>query len=456
MKKISVFLSIFIITLCSSCSGIFDSIKDYANEESVYVGKFNEPVGYAGYERVEIYLLDTVRVPEDQINLGKAKNTVYEYDGKAYNMGKLVSWLNITGITVPKLYRFKIYNIDEFGNKSIPVEIALIPCTKEDVDALVLPSPLLTISPTTAEFTWPNGLSSGFFDYVDLTYKYIDKDGSEKTGEVAETQKFVVNNLVSGVETAVEIKCRIIPKINNIPIIDTLVLEKTFMVKTVTAEEYLATRSNRAILDPVIDGTQGAIVWGDSTEHLVWSEVRYKTNSGATNIVRTLAGDSVAYCPDIKVGELFETRSAFTPTGTTDLYESVWVEYDVPFLHISSGTYVALPESYRLEVKTDAMSFTEYANKNEIKIAWSGIEEYSVSDIFGGFYSDGRGYDDSYRILAHIKFDGVNFSMIDAGMDPWGTGFTAVTGTHDAATKTISLQVFWGEDYIFYLKLKKE
>jgi hypothetical protein len=454
MKKILLVLSVFTIILYASCSDIFDNIKDYADEESVYVGKFNDPIGYAGFERVEIYLLDSVAIPDNQINLGKAKSTVYEYDGKVYNLGKLVSWLNITGLTVPKLYRFKIYNVDEFDNQSIPVEIALIPYTTEDLDALVLPSPVLSLSPTTVEFTWPNGLSSGFFNYVGLTYKYTDKYDVEKT-DVINTSAFIANNLPTGVDVKVEVKCRIIPKISNAPIVDTLLLEKTFTVRTITVEEYLASRTPRSIIDPFIDGTQGTLTWGEATEHLVWSEVRYKTNSGATNTVRALASDSAINCPDVKPGELFEIRSAFTPAGTTDLYEGDWVTYTVPFLSISSGSYLVLPASYRLEVASGAMSSIEYADSNKINIIWSGIEEYSISDIFGGFYADGRGSGDSYRILAHIKFDGVNFSMIDAAMDPWGTGFTAITGTYNAVTKIISLQAFWGKDFVFNMKLKK-
>src|SRR5690606_16990893 len=122
-------------TFLSACSGMYDSLEEYSGEV-VYPAKYDTIVGRIGYERVEIDLMKAGRIPSNRIKLGKAKKTVVEYDDQRIVIDSLVSWVNLTGLTQPKLYRFQVYTIDEFDNKSVPHEIALIPYTAGDIEAL--------------------------------------------------------------------------------------------------------------------------------------------------------------------------------------------------------------------------------------------------------------------------------------------------------------------------------
>src|SRR5690606_19725457 len=122
------FYALVAVILTASCEGMHDSLESYSGE-IVYPAKYDTIVGHIGYERVEIDLMKAGRVPSSQIRLGKAQKTVVEYDDEVLVIDELVSWVNITGLQQPKLYRFRIYTIDEYGNKSVPQEIALIPFT---------------------------------------------------------------------------------------------------------------------------------------------------------------------------------------------------------------------------------------------------------------------------------------------------------------------------------------
>src|SRR5690606_36155773 len=169
-----IYIAVLASTILSACSGMYDSLEEYSGEV-VYPAKYDTIVGRIGYERVEINLMKAGRIPSDKIKLGKAKKTVVEYDDQRIVIDSLVSWVNITGLSQPKLYRFQIYTIDEFENKSVPLEIALIPYTISDVAGLAVNSPRVLTSPSSAVVDWPNGLSSVLLDYKSLTFSYIDK-----------------------------------------------------------------------------------------------------------------------------------------------------------------------------------------------------------------------------------------------------------------------------------------
>lgn len=213
----------FIVFAISSCSKMYDNIQQYADEQ-VYPAKYDTIIGYIGYERVEIELMKAGRIPSNEIKIGKAKKTVVEYDGQKVTIDSLVSWVNITGLTQPKLYRFQIYTIDEYENKSVPQEIALIPYTETDLQSLAVSSPKIMASPNAAVIEWPNGLSSTLLEYQSLSYEYTDKDNEVKKGTREENPRFVIANLSPSQEVTVNVTYKVIPKINNTQIIDTLSL----------------------------------------------------------------------------------------------------------------------------------------------------------------------------------------------------------------------------------------
>lgn len=241
------FFSMLSIVLLGACDGMYDSLDEYSGEV-VYPAKYDTIVGYIGYERVEIELMKAGRLPSSQIKLGKAKKTVVEYDDQVIVIDSLVSWVNITGLTQPKLYRFRIYTIDEFENKSVPHEIALIPYTSSDVAALAVGAPRVLTSPGSAVIDWPNGLSSVLLDYYKLSYSYTDKDGETWTGERGADSRFFIANLPSGQATTVAITYNVVPKINNVPILDTVLLDKELVINMPTGGTPFAP-SERGILE---------------------------------------------------------------------------------------------------------------------------------------------------------------------------------------------------------------
>ncbi len=232
MRSILYSLIVLAIMLYS-CDGMHDSQDKYSGE-IVYPAQFDTIIGKIGFERVEIDLLKVGRIPSSQIKLGKAKKTVIEYDDQEKIIDELVSWVNITDLTQSKLYRFKISTMDEYGNKSVPQEIALIPYTSSDLATLVIASPRVMTSPTAAVIDWPNGLSSVLLNYYGLTYAYTDKDGAKRTGERKEDSRFFVGNLETGQSVAIDIKYRVVPKVNNISIIDTLTVSQPLTVNMPT------------------------------------------------------------------------------------------------------------------------------------------------------------------------------------------------------------------------------
>jgi hypothetical protein len=142
-------------------------------------------------------------------------------------------------------------------------------------------------------------------------------------------------------------------QINNIPADrDTIVADipnldeitYTFRVKTFDAngnasvpaeafgtpygEVYIMKATDRILSTAVCneDGN-GIITWGLKTADLIYTEVRYKTNSGETRTIRILPGENALTCPDAKPRELFEYRSVFLPLNGAQVVEKEWVTF---------------------------------------------------------------------------------------------------------------------------------
>ncbi len=209
--------------LAAACSDMYELQKKYEGE-FVYPGQFDTIVGHIGFERVELDLMKAGRVPASQVKLGKAKQTVVEYDDQVITIDSLASWVNITGLTSAKLYRFSVYTIDEFKNQSVPQEIALIPFTSSDLEALALSSPSIQKSPSSAVINWPNGISSVLMEYCSLSFQYTDKDGVVRSGERGEDSRFFIGNVEPEQTVEVNMKYRVVPLVSNEAILDTVVI----------------------------------------------------------------------------------------------------------------------------------------------------------------------------------------------------------------------------------------
>lgn len=213
----------FAMILQIGCKGMYDNLEKYAKED-IYPAKYDTIIGQVGYERVEIDLLKAGRIPSSKIYMGKAKKTVVEYDDKRIVIDSVVSWVNITGLTVSKLYRFKVYTEDEYGNRSVPQEIALIPYTQTELSTIAVKSPRVLASPTAAVLDWTENLSSILLDYCGLTFKYTDNTGVERTGERLLNSRIFAANLTPGDRINIDVYYKVIPKVNGERILDTVEL----------------------------------------------------------------------------------------------------------------------------------------------------------------------------------------------------------------------------------------
>jgi len=246
MKKNIIFLILCAVVSFWSCGDMHEKTKEYWGEV-VYPGRFDTIIGKIGFERVEIDLVKAGRIPASQIKMGKAKKTVVEYDGKELVIDTLASWVNVTGLKQSKIYRFVVYTIDDFGNKSVPQEIALIPFTQMDLDDVVLNAPRVLASPYAASIEWASGLSSMLVDFYGLTFEYPNKSaGVTKGFRGPKVPDILVANIPSGQTTNVKVTYKIIPRYNYIPILDTCYIEKTIPVTTLTASGSFVPTSNLA------------------------------------------------------------------------------------------------------------------------------------------------------------------------------------------------------------------
>lgn len=265
---------VVIIALSTSCDGMYDTLNDYAGE-IIYPAKFDTVIGHIGYNRVEIDLLKAGRIPADQIVLGKAKKTIVEYDNEKLVIDTLSSWLNIENLTSSKLYRFYIYTIDEFENKSVPQEIALIPFTDSDKGSLVINSPKIMYSPTSAVLDW-GSLSNVVFDYIDMSYKYVDKDGKEQKGEIKQGQlpRLFVSNLEPRSTVNITVTHNVIPKIDGKRILDKLPVESVITLTMPSSDTPFAPME-RTILE-----TNGVTIFtADGVKNI--TKLVYPINAGS-------------------------------------------------------------------------------------------------------------------------------------------------------------------------------
>jgi hypothetical protein len=301
-----------ILLFLASCTGMYENVEQYSGEV-VYTGKFDTIYGKIGFERVEIDLMQAGRIPANEMKLGKAVRTVVEYDGVPHPIDSLCSWINVTGLTNPKLYRFNIYTVDKSGNRSVPVEIAMIPYTSQDRNLLTISSPRISASPSAAIVDWPNGLSSAAMDYYSLTYEYRDRDGL-KNGEVPEgtAPRFYVGNLEAGSEVTITVNYKVVPILpdGETRIIDTIIVSRDIVLNMPTAETAFSPSEETVLRANGITSFTAAAV--ASVEKLVFpihvsslQDIFYfpnlqeldLTGEGLDNVVPkfTLSGDGATY-----------------------------------------------------------------------------------------------------------------------------------------------------------------
>lgn len=206
-----------------SCKGMYDNIEPYS-DEIVYPAKYDTIVSKIGFERVELNLMKAGRIPSGQISMGKSQKTIIEYDDQQIVIDSLVSWVNVRNLTQSKLYRIRVYTIDQFNNKSVPQVIAVIPYTQSDVNNLVVSSPRILTSPNAVVIDWTTSLSNILLNFNSLEYKYVDKDGTEISGVKKANPRIFAANLNAGQVFNLQINYNVVPKINGVAILDSVQL----------------------------------------------------------------------------------------------------------------------------------------------------------------------------------------------------------------------------------------
>ncbi|GHT48322.1 hypothetical protein FACS189440_11610 [Bacteroidia bacterium] len=315
---------------------MFDNVKQYGDKETVYPDKYVTATPRVGYERVEIELLGAGGVPANELPLGKAVKTlvIYDNDDKELLIDSIVSSVNVTGLTESKTYTFTVYSVDEYGNRSVPISTSAMPFTASDLGNLLIANPVVVSSPSAALIQWINGISSASYDYYGLSYSYTGKDGAKQEGSPAET-KFSVTNLKELQVTTVDVKHKLIPKVNNVAILDTLYVERPVDVKTITEAEFEEVK--KGFLDKTVSeisfyGAQSALIhWTGANIGLLKTELKYNTKSGKSTSLDIELHTTQTYLKDAEQKPAFcQYRSVFTFEPTGEIFYGDWLQWSLP------------------------------------------------------------------------------------------------------------------------------
>lgn len=229
MKRKLLFLTAVVAMLFASCGDDqYSNIHDYVSKETIYPGKYDFAKAKIGIEAVEIDLLEAGRIPHSEVKLGKAVRTVVEYDNEVIEYPDLRSWVRIEGLTRPKMYNFRIYTMDDFGNKSVPVELdePVMPYFPSDIANLVMPDPRIIFSRFGVTMIWPPSLIDKMMLHNGSEFEYIDPTGEHHEGSVGAYGQVLVKNSFPGDLVTIDLAHSVIPVINGAPIADVVTLKQ--------------------------------------------------------------------------------------------------------------------------------------------------------------------------------------------------------------------------------------
>jgi hypothetical protein len=342
MKRFFIVILLPLVWMCYSCKedGMYTNINELLPAgETVYPAKFDTVLVKVGIGRVEIDLIKAGRIPASKIHLGKAVKTVIEYEGQPNDrpivIDSVCSWVNITGLSMQKLYRFYIYTEDEYGNRSVPVEATAVPYTDDDAVSLAtsIPQPRIEASTSVAVIEWPNGLPASLLEFHGLTFSYTDKTGVLKTGD-STSYKFRIENLQSGQQLPVNIKFKIVPKVEGVAILDTFYMEKTLIVtiwNDMEFEEVKKSYEGRKNSWAEFTGTATNLYWNAASSYIVQTELQYTNQAGDIEALTVLPSETTTLCPNAAQKRyLIKYRSLIKYEATGETWESDWQECEFP------------------------------------------------------------------------------------------------------------------------------
>jgi hypothetical protein len=220
--------------------------------------------------------------------------------------------------------------MDEFGNKSIPVETTATPFTATDKAALAVVAPKTSASSSIVVVECTP--SPVLFNYYGLSYSYTDKDGTVHEGQTP-TNKFRVENLDEGQTVPVGIRYKVIPKKDNKAIIDTVWLESSLSVKSLTAQEFDNIKNSfksRGISKvEFTEENTATIYWQTNGSTILNTDVRYQTFDGTTaDDIRVLPAENSTVLTNVKQSpSAIEYSSTFLYAVTGETFSAGWTTY---------------------------------------------------------------------------------------------------------------------------------
>ena len=313
------FVIIFVIAaFFASCDGMYDNIEKYASEETMYPVRYDTIFFASGFERVEIDLLKAGRLPSSRMNM-RASKTIIEVHGEEFPriIDTVASWVNLTGLTQPRVYRVTVFTEDEHGNRSLPMEIEVTPYTTVDLEAIRVTEPRIIATPYSATLFWRN-LNSPLMEFVDMVFEYTDVFNEIQKDSTDYNFLDMVNLAPLEIST-VDVTYRIRPLFNGEPILDVLPYSQTFSLRTLSAEDYENSLTNREFR---------GLHWSPSKEvQITWqpldnptmskTSIKYTSNvTGQEKTVEAIGGELITILPEFNLGDPFTILSTYNPAGT--------------------------------------------------------------------------------------------------------------------------------------------
>lgn len=338
MKKV-IYILIIVAVWITSCKSGFDNIEEYATSETVYPGKYDTIVVSIGYNRVELDLLKAnfelvgeqlvrkaVPVPNEQVKLGKAVKTIVEVEGEDQPRvwDHLLSRVSIDGLNEARMYHFKVYTEDEFGNQSVPQEAAEVPFTDIDLDVYDdVPVPKISPSPFSSTISWLE-ISNPLMKYAGMYYEYKDQDNVLRKGELHADDElnFNMQNLKGESDYSVDVFVRVVPFRGEVQIIDTIAFKRTYTTTTLNEETYREWCRDKGRKVATVGWTQGATVFwqpeSDPTQIHSWVQYTDYTNpdNPIQATVKAVRSDAITILPGARPGEQISIHSIYQPPGS--------------------------------------------------------------------------------------------------------------------------------------------
>lgn len=148
------------------------------------------------------------------------------------------------------------------------------------------------------------------------------------------------------------------------------------------------------------------------------------------------------------------TYSATNSDGFGSSISRTVMVYDPAVETDISGNYTVGNGTYRYAVSSNKP--VEYSGYN-ISLTQAAPGIFYMSDYMGGYYDQRAGYGSNYAMKGYMKLNPDNtLEAISGNVAGWGDSLDSFeNGVYDPATGTISYELGYAGDFIFYVTLTK-